>query len=170
MKYLLFLFLLLGFIACRKEEIDPYVGKLQAKLNNNFGLVGMDVITLVLNDSLTVNGSIIENEIVRWQLNFNKLPNRVGRFILSAWGQNSPTFFLTEWVADGDMGGRLYLLPETKESNYIEITSYNPETGDIVGRFEFTAYGAAVQGSEMVFDLQDSMSFTNGEFYTRIRP
>ncbi len=171
MRYLLLVLMVISFIACRKEQ-DPYIGKMYAKLNNGFGLVRMDAIVENISiDSFLLNGTITENEIMKWHLRLNKVPKKVGRFEFPAWALSLPSISLTEWLSDGDLIGKIYYLPETKSTNYIEITSYNPETGDIEGRFEFTAYAGYYNGqNEITFDLQDSMSFTNGEFYTRIKP
>ena len=173
MKYLLFVLLIGGFIGCRKEEEEnPHIGKMVAKLNNDLGMVKMEAFATSLStDTLVISGAIIEDEIVRWALHFDKVPKKVGRFSFPMWEYTFPSIRLIEWLDDGCVPGRSYYLPEAKESNYIEITSYNPETGDIAGRFEFTAYNSYrnAQGVR-VFDLQDSMAFTNGEFSTRIRP
>ena len=173
MKYLLFVLLIGGFIGCRKdEEENPHIGKMVAKLNNDLGLVGMEARAFYVGvDSLLVTGGITEDSILRWAIQFYKVPKRVGRFSFPAKDYILPSINVGEWLDDGCVPGRSYYLPEAKESNYIEITSYNPETGDIAGRFEFTAYNSYrnAQGVR-VFDLQDSMAFTNGEFSTRIRP
>ncbi len=171
MRYLLLVLIFVCLFACRKEE-DPYVGKLQAKLNNGFGLVGMEARAFTEGeDTISIMGGITEDGILRWDIQFYKVPKKIGRFAFPTWEYTSPSITLTQWLSDGDAVGKMFLLPTSKPTNYIEITAYDPATGDIEGRFEFTAYSSYInERYETAFNLQDSMLFTNGEFYTRIRP
>ncbi len=73
--------------------------------------------------------------------------------------------------ADGDVLLDSYRVLET-EDNWVEVTDYNANTGEIRGNFQIAfVHGGAydvVKREKVVTSFPDTVRFTNGQFHTRV--
>ena len=72
-------------------------------------------------------------------------------------------------VDDGDVLGDGFKVYEGETENYITVTSYNEETGEVGGEFEVTFVFSEPGGNRSDPSAPDTIRFTNGQFHTKVK-
>ena len=123
-------------------------------------------------DKYTFLSSELYNELgyLRQSFELVKIPSVKGKFKIVPFqnghcDESDPVYAnLYTWTSDGDVLGDTYNVLTT-ENNFVEITSYNPDTKEIKGKFEVT-FVLERRGSNHI--LADTLRFQNGHFHTKI--
>lgn len=115
-----------------------------------------------------------EQEFHREALTIFKIPNELKKNRIDTVQAEIDTLLTgasyATLVDDGDVLGDLFKVYEGEMENYITITSYNEETGEVRGNFEVAfVFGEGVVGTKSDPTAPDTIRFTNGQFHTKIR-
>lgn len=187
MKWILITLLSVGFLSCKEDDQSELPSNLF--LNNGDVTVllnGTDTLDQFSNrvaatigsstachpDKLSF-GSIYYNSqnIQRISFSISNTPLAVGQYAISRvnFGDRicssdilAGHFFTS--VADGDVGGDIYL-PVEGEENFVTVSTYNETTKEIEGTFQITfAIELIDHRPERVSGLPDTIRLTQGRF------
>lgn len=174
-KILFFLTMAVFFVHCKKEsDFDEfgYSGKGTALLNRMYwsgsSYFFPNASTCAPDTCITIGFHYFENGYVCGNISIQYVPLSVGKKKLGY----APNFekvnnkFLYSTIEGGDLVTGIYQIYEESEDNFVDITAYNAETGDIKGSFQATVVMISAftpQGA-----VPDTIRITNGDFYGKV--
>lgn len=141
---------------------EPWSGRIYAQPNEPYGY-GFDISIDVFNNQ----------EFLREVLHIAKIPYNMSKTKIDTLDIRVDVTLTaasySSLVDDGDVLGDLFKVYEGEEENYIIITEYNEETGEIRGEFEVAfVFDEGPLGTRSDPTVPDTIRFTNGTFHTKI--
>lgn len=101
-----------------------------------------------------------------WGIRLNKKVNVLHSFTVYSQDDEVPKGLFHN--TDEDVPLTTYQIVEgTKDTSYVEIESYDPNTNQVSGNFKATFYR---EGGNLIPGFTDTLKFTNGKFNLKISP